>query len=594
MQELELLAPARDKQIGIAAVDCGADAIYIAGPDFGARKDAGNSIADVGELCRYAHMFGVRVFATFNILLRDSAEIEKAHQQMLLCQDEAGVDAFIVRDPHLFNFSDIHIPLHASTQCAIRTPERALELQEAGMARLVLERELSLKNIQDIRSATECELEFFVHGALCVCYSGECRLSERIDGRSADRGECIQACRSLYDLVDEDGKVLVKHKALLSLKDYNLKSRLEELAEAGVCSFKIEGRLKNESYVRNVVRDYSLALDALVAKYPDKYCRSSFGQIVGGFKPDTTKTFNRGYTELFLDGKRSQGWSSMDAPKSMGEELGTIQSISHDPASQGLRLRLKPYRKDIELHNGDGFAFATKGEIIGFRADRCEGVQIFCKSLPELREGLTLYRNLSTAFEHKLEVEKPQRELRVALKLNIHSKYVLELEAHCEDGSSVVSSFNADVESAQNTQRAESMLREQLSKRSGIYNFTLSELNISTPAGNLPLLSASTINSIRRLTAEDLDAMGRRARPLGLGHKTREILREAPPQRPEELMRSKYCIRFELGLCPLRQKGNEIKGAEMTKKLFLVNNGRRLALGFDCARCEMTLTEVQK
>ena len=245
MQALELLAPARNKDIGIAAIDCGADAVYMAGPDFGARKAAGNSFADIAELCSHAHRFGARVFVTFNTLIRPE-ERDEAHRQMLLAQ-QAGADAFIIRDPSITLWKDITIPLHASTQCAIRDVARARQFAEAGCARIILERELDLDTVKQICAAVDCEVEFFVHGALCVCYSGDCRLSEYIDGRSADRGECIQACRSLYDLVDENGRTILRNKAILSLKDYKLRERLRDLAEAGVSSFKIEGRLKNAS-----------------------------------------------------------------------------------------------------------------------------------------------------------------------------------------------------------------------------------------------------------------------------------------------------------------------------------------------------------
>ena len=325
MRQLELLAPARDLQIGIAAIDCGADAVYIAGPQFGARQAAGNEISDIRKLCDYAHRFGAKIFITLNTILYDS-ELEAAYRFMLDVQ-EAGADAIIVQDMAIIAMAqngignikeDIRIPLHASTQCAIRTPEQAKFLEDLGFSRIILERQLSLDQIREIRNTVSCEMEFFVHGAICVCYSGQCYLSEKIAGRSANRGACIQACRSRYDLVDASGKLLVRDKALLSLKDYNLRGRLRELAEAGICSFKIEGRLKNESYVRNVVRDYSIALDKLIASQPENYERGSFGQVCGGFTPDTSKTFNRGYTELFLDGRRGK-WAAMDSAKSMGE-----------------------------------------------------------------------------------------------------------------------------------------------------------------------------------------------------------------------------------------------------------------------------------
>ncbi len=254
MKALELLAPARTITIGFAAIDCGADAVYIAGPAFGARQAAGNSVEDIAQLCEYAHRFGARIYATVNTLLNPE-EIPQA-RELVKALEQAGVDALIVQDPAVLSMSDTLI-MHASTQCALRTPEKARGLESLGFGRLVLERELSLDQIRAIRDAVNTEIEFFVHGALCVCYSGQCYLSEHLTGRSANRGACAQPCRSLYDLEDASGKVLVRNKALLSLKDYQLIHRLEELADAGVCSFKIEGRLKVETYVRNVVKAYS-------------------------------------------------------------------------------------------------------------------------------------------------------------------------------------------------------------------------------------------------------------------------------------------------------------------------------------------------
>ena len=583
MRALELLAPARNKDIGIAAIDCGADAVYIAGPGFGARKAAGNSFEDIAELCAYAHRFGVRIFVTYNTLWREGEE-EEAHAQMLQAQ-AAGADAFIIREPRIAAWDDITVPLHASTQCAIRDVERARYFESLGCERIVLERELSLEQVRQICAAVRCEVEFFVHGALCVCYSGDCRLSEYIDGRSADRGECIQACRSLYDLVDGDGRVLLRNKAVLSLKDFNLKSRLEDLAEAGVVSFKIEGRLKNASYVKNVVRDYSLALDALVAKYPDRYRRASFGEVTGGFVPDTAKTFNRGYTELFLDGKRGK-WSSMDAPKSMGEAIGTVQQIRRMPG-QGMQFGVKPLQRGLELHNGDGFAIATADGVTGFRGDVCDGLLVRCKDVPDLREGMTLYRNINPAFEKMLETQTCRREIPVRLSVRVHGKYVIEIHAVTQDGREVLSPFHTDVETAQNRERAEAMLREQLSKRSGVYRFSLDELALETAGGNLPLLSASTINGMRRLVAEDLDSTVPSAQggllPRGSVEGVQGV-KGISASNPKELMRSKYCVRYELGLCPKYQ------GARPPQELFLLNNGRRLALHFDCAACEMTVT----
>lgn len=593
MLALELLAPARNKEIGIAAIDCGADAVYIAGPDFGARKAAGNDFDSIRELCDYAHRFGVRIFVTYNTVIED-CEQDKAHAEMLEAQ-AAGADAFIIRDLRITRWNDITVPLHASTQCAIRTPERAALYAAAGCSRLVLERELSLDRIREIAAAVDCELEFFVHGALCVCYSGECRLSEYVDGRSADKGECIQACRSLYDLVDGDGNVLLRNKAILSLKDYNLKARLGDLAGAGICSFKIEGRLKNISYVRNVVRDYDLALNELVAGHPESYCRASRGRVRGGFTPDSGKTFNRGYTELYIDGRRGK-WSSMDAPKSMGEPVGKVGKIRR-VGGRGTEISLIPASGDIELCNGDGFAFAHGSGVSGFRGDVCEGRRIYARDVPGLKEGMTLWRNISAAFEKTLETSLCRREIDVDLDVRIHGRYVIELTATTEDGRVLTDSFNADVDTARNRERAEAMLREQLFKRSGIYNFRVGKIRVESPGGDMPLLSASTINSMRRLVADDINALPCRGAHLATGLRVgeRQISNEKSDEnklnrltggdsRGAELMRSKYCVRYELGLCPVHQ------GAVPPDRLFLINNGRRFALRFDCAACEMTLT----
>ena len=587
---LELLSPARNADIGIAAIDCGADAVYIAGPQFGARKDAWNTVEDIARLCEYAHKFGVKVFVTVNILLRDD-ELDEVHRQMLQ-EQEAGVDAFIIRDIRICSWQDITVPLHASTQCAIRSLEDTRRYASAGCSRIVLERELPMATVKEICEGAGCEVECFVHGALCVGYSGECRLSEYLNGRSADRGECVQACRSMYDLVDDSGKVIVRDKALLSLKDLNLHDRLPELAAAGVCSFKIEGRLKSISYVRNITRYYSEALDAIVASEPDKYARASFGKVTGGVAPDPWKTFNRGYTELFFDGKRGQ-WSSMDAPKSMGEFIGTVVSIRR--RGKDAEITLKPASKALELHNGDGFAFAGKGGVVGFRGDLCSCNTIVCKPVDGLREGLSLYRNIDTAFEKDLDRNPCRRELSVALSVHIHGKWNIDVTAVSEDGREVLSPFKADLDKAENRERAEAMLREQLGKRSLHYHFYVDSLVSDAPGGALPLLSASTINSIRRLIAEDLDALPVLINPLASaaespsGAFSRNGLRSnaeegAFPADAKQLMKSKYCIKYELGMCTKHQ------GAKPSGPLYLLNNGRRLALQFDCKACEMSVT----
>ena len=617
MRHLELLAPARDLQIGIAAIDCGADAVYIAGPQFGARQAAGNSIEDIRTLCDYAHKFGAKIFITLNTILYDS-ELEAAYRFMLDVQ-EAGADAIIVQDLAVVEmarngydgiFEPLRIPLHASTQCSIRTPEQARWLESLGFSRLILERELSLEQIRAIRDAVSCELEFFVHGAICVCYNGQCYLSEHISGRSANRGACIQACRSRYDLVDASGKVIVRDKALLSLKDYNLRGRIRELADAGITSFKIEGRLKNESYVRNVVRDYSIAMDRLVDT--DEYYRGSFGSISGGFAPDTRKTFNRGYTELFLDGRRGK-WAAMDAAKSMGEHIGTVISIGK--GSIDVRLR-----KDVSLNNGDGFSFVSRyGKVEGFRGDVCTGSTIRCKLLPSLTVGTELYRNINAAFEKEIERQTCVREINVFVKLKATPEeggWKLHAYATSEDCRIAEATFDAGEQRADNQERMEGMLHSQIGKSSAHYRFAVSE--IEAPEG-LPFMSASALNNVRRTLAEMLDEMPLVGRPLlnrpldraeevafpsgkatykqNISNKLAERMYLAHgasateqayelTHTPEaELMRTRYCIRHELGMCPVHQ------GAKDSGPLFLLNNGRRLALHFDCRNCEMTVNE---
>lgn len=692
MKFLELLAPARNADIGIAAIDCGADAVYIAGPAFGARQAAGNSMEDIRRLTEYAHRFGARIFLTLNTILFDN---ELAEAERLLAEaKDAGVDAIIAQDLAVWELTDL--PVHASTQCAIRTPEKARLYEGIGASRLVLEREMSLDQIRAIRSSVNCELEFFVHGALCVCYSGQCYMSERIAGRSANRGECIQACRSLYDLVDEDGNVLVRNKALLSLKDYNLKDRLKDLAEAGICSFKIEGRLKNISYVRNVVRAYSLALDELVAANPEKLRRVSFGRSEGWFTPDLAKTFNRGYTQLFLDGKRSGNWSSMDAPKSIGEEVGTVVSIApmRQNYSNGKRLSeeyvtitVRMKNPDDRLQNGDGFSFLSKGrgEIVGFRGDVCQGNRITCRNVTGLYPGAKLYRNLSNAFEKELESNLPVRTIPVSVDISVivvpvtstssgteedrspslpkrlsEPTYSLKINAVSQDGRSVKLEREAGHNAAENPERMRGMFATQISKATGIYSFTLRSLEVETPDGSLPFLPTSALNVIRRDLAAALEEMPCRAIPLLVNqassrtgnaeypvlepdvlsqvqdiqettsngphlsykanianHIARKIYMSLGASRTDdafeishrpdaELMRTKYCIRYELGLCPVHQAGRQHGRANHTSgmvnppipssrktNLYLTNNGKRYHLAFDCVNCEMVVKVVR-
>ena len=601
---LELLAPARTAEIGIAAIDCGADAVYIAGPAFGARQAAGNSVADIEKLCAYAHGFGVRIYVTVNTILLEE-ELPSAGR-LVKALARTGADALIVQDPAVLEMARREgLIAHASTQCAIRTVEKARFTESLGYGRLVLERQLPLSRIRAIREAVDAELECFVHGALCVCYSGQCYLSEYLTGRSANRGECAQACRNRYDLEDAGGKTLLRNKALLSLKDLNLLQRLEDLAGAGGCSFKIEGRLKGESYVRNVVKAYSQALDALVARFPGQYRRASFGQVRGGFTPHLDKTFNRGYTQLFLDGRRAP-WSSMDAPKAMGEYVGTVKEITRNG------LVIAPSDASLRLANGDGFAFVSRGGSIGgFRADVCEGFTLRCKQVDGLREGMGLYRNLSAAFERELEAGKTVREIRVGVSVHLQGRQ-LDVSAESEDGRQVFLSLETPPDQAREPQRMLETIKTQLGKSSGRYSFSVQALD-GGPA--VPFMPVSLLNGIRRSLAEQLDALPVKAFPLEAGREdamvqapekldykaniansadrafytargTRQMEEayELSHRNGAELMRSRYCVRYELGLCPKQGK------ARKAEPLFLLNGKERLQLDFHCTQCEMTVT----
>ena len=602
MKVLELLAPARNADIGIAAIDCGADAVYLAGPAFGARQNAGNPVEDIARLCSHAHRFGARVFVTVNTLIYDQ-ELEQA-RQLVRELEQIGVDALIVQDPAVLGMSS-SLVMHASTQCAIRTPERARFLESLGYGRLVLERELSLSQIKEISSAVNAEIEFFVHGALCVCYSGQCYLSEYLTGRSANRGACIQACRSLYDLEDASGRTLLKNKALLSLKDYNLLHRLEDLAQAGVSSFKIEGRLKNESYVRNVTTAYSEALDALVQKHPELYRRASFGKVRNTVPALLDNTFNRSFTELFLDGKRGE-WAGIDTPKSMGEYVGEVARLYPDG------LELKPVSRDLRLNNGDGFAFVGPGNrIIGFRADVADGFRIRCKAVDGLRPGCTLYRNINTEFEKKLASSRPERLIDVALSVEMEGG-MLSVAAVTEDGREARQRVEMPLDPARDPARMEQTLRSQLGKSSGSYSF---RVECVSARETIPFMSAGFLNQVRRALAQELDAIPVKAFPLYKGvtdpsvpsapsltykeniantqsralYEQRGTLKAEPAyelSHPEgaELMRTKYCVRHELGLCPRQDKANK------AEPLFLRNGKNRLRLDFHCPVCEMTVS----
>lgn len=620
--QLELLAPAKNKDIGIAAIDCGADALYIAGPAFGAREAASNTFEEIKELIRYAHRFNVKVYLVINTIIYDS-ELEEA-QNHIIQGYKIGCDAIIIQDLGILNMELPPIDLYASTQTNIRTPEQAKFLKSLGFKRLILARELSLKQIKEIREATldncinkgesnsSCELETFVHGALCVSYSGQCYLSCHLSGRSANRGCCIQACRSKYDLIDSTGRILKKDAPLLSLKDFSLEKHISELVDAGVSSFKIEGRLKNISYVRNITKHYRETIDRL------GYSKSSYGRIEGGFSPNIEQTFNRGYTTYFLSGKRGK-WNSGESAKSKGETIGEISIVQHIS-----KFESRFTYRGKELSNGDGILIITpKGESIGTRVDKVENGLVSIKNDVRVVRGSKIYRNFNIKFEAEVENNPPKRFLEVTVTI-CASPTKVEVYGECEDGTKVQYCLSSGEEgpfqAASNRELILQSFKKQIEKNSGIFKFKL--VNIIGTDKFVPFISISSINSIRRELAsllgkefdkkEEAFLISRNERLKEMAK--RDLKGVIPPMQTTklncsnhlskelyssigihtnnafeldmdnsdeyaELMRTKYCLRYELGLC----------GRKISEPWYLVNNGKRLQLKFDCKKCEMVV-----
>ena len=449
-RKIELLAPAKNLECGIAAVDHGADAIYIGAPRFGARAAAGNSLEDIAELVRYAHVYNVRIYVTVNTILKD--EELKDTEKMIWDLYRAGVDALIVQDMGLLELNLPPIPLHASTQMDNRTPQKVRFLAEAGFRQVVLARELSLVEIGNIHHACpDVPLEVFVHGALCVSYSGQCYVSQACFGRSANRGECAQFCRLAFDMVDADGKSIVRNKHLLSLKDLNQSEELEQLLDAGASSLKIEGRLKDVSYVKNVTAYYRQKLDS-VFKRRKEYIRASSGKVKLEFKPQLDKSFSRGFTNYFLF-DRNKDIFSFDTPKSLGEEMGTVKEI------RGNYLTVAGIKS---FNNGDGVCFLDEtGKLQGFRINRVENNKLFPQEMPRIKPRTILYRNFDQEFERLMSRKSAERKIAVILKLAENNRgFTLSLTDEDDHSASVV--LEREKERARTPQ--EDNLRTQLGK----------------------------------------------------------------------------------------------------------------------------------
>ena len=599
---IELLSPAKNLECGLAAVDHGADAVYIGAPRFGARAAAGNSPEDIARLVEYAHVYGVRIYVTVNTILKDEelAETERLIHDLY----RIGVDALIVQDMGITRLHLPPIPLHASTQMDNRTPEKVRFLAEAGFRQVVLARELSLQEIRHIHEACpQTLLEVFVHGALCVSYSGQCYASQACFGRSANRGECAQFCRLPFSLVDADGKTMVRDKHLLSLKDLNQSDRLEQLLDAGASSLKIEGRLKDVAYVKNVTAAYRLRLDEILSRRPE-YVRSSSGSSRYTFTPQLDKSFSRGFTHYFLQG-RGEDIASFDTPKSLGEEMGMLkEQRGHSFTVAGVK----------SFHNGDGICYLDgQGRLQGFRVNRVEDNRIFpAGEVPRIPPRTRLYRNFDQEFEKLLARKSAER--KIALRWALwETPQGFALSAEDEDGNRAARSFDYPKELARSPQDAN--LRAQLGKLGNTPFEAVGEMDIRL-ADNW-FLPASVVTDWRRQVMDCLlqvrriryrrewqvwrptahafplssltylgNVMNGEARRFYLEHGVATVAPAYEAQAVPEavLMFCRHCLRYSMGWCPTFQK----KRSPYREPYYLVSSdGRRFRLSFDCKNCQM-------
>lgn len=602
LRKIELLAPARNLECGIEAVNHGADAVYIGAPKFGARAAATNSMDDIGRLTDYAHLYGVRIYVTVNTILKD--EELKETEDMIWELYRRGVDALIVQDMGLTRLNLPPIPLHASTQMDNRTAGKVRFLAEAGFRQVVLARELSLDEIAAIHKACpDTPLEVFVHGALCVSYSGQCYASQACFGRSANRGECAQFCRLPFSLVDADGRVVVKDKHLLSLKDMNRLDMLEQLLDAGVTSLKIEGRLKDVAYVKNVTAAYSQRLDAIL-KRRKEYVRASSGTCRLDFRPQPEKSFSRGFTHYFLEG-RGEDIASFDTPKSLGEAMGTLKEQRGGWVSVA---GVKPF------HNGDGVCYLDEqGRLQGFRINRVEGNKLFpAGNVARIRPRTPLFRNLDQEFERALARKSAERKIGVRLRLE-ENAFGFSLTADDEDDNRVTLALGYAKERAR-TPQVEN-LRTQLAKLGGTpYELTEPAEIALTEEWFVPssvvadwrrqvverLTAARRINYRRELAvwrpthhaylATTLTYLGNvmndEARRFYLDHGVKAVAPayEKQPADGAVLMFCRHCLRYSMGWCPVHQKGR----SPYREPYYLASSdGRRFRLEFDCKNCQM-------
>lgn len=604
-RKIELLAPAKNLECGIAAIDHGADAVYIGAPKFGARAAAVNSLEDIAALVEYAHLYNARIYVTVNTILKDE-ELQET-EKMIWALFRAGVDALIVQDMGITGLNLPPIPLHASTQMDNRTVEKVRFLADAGFRQVVLARELSLREISKIHEACpDVPLEIFVHGALCVSYSGQCYVSQACFGRSANRGECAQFCRLPFSLVDAEGRVIVKDKHLLSLKDLNQSDELEALLDAGASSFKIEGRLKDISYVKNVTAAYRRKLDAIFARRKE-YARASSGSCRYAFNPQLDKSFSRGFTHYYLHG-RTKDVFSFDTPKSLGEEMGTMKE------ARGNYLTVAGLKS---FNNGDGMCYIDEqGRLQGFRINRVEGNKLYPQEMPRIKPRTVLYRNFDQEFEKILARKSSERRIAVSVRLT-DTPFGFALTLTDEDDNSVTLSLAREKEPARTPQ--EENLKTQLAKF-GNTPFEAVRIDIDF-AGNW-FLPASVLADFRRQAVEKLisarrinyrrelfvlkptahafpqstltylgNVMNAQAVSFYTGHGVASIAPafERAPAEKAVLMFCKHCLRYSMGWCPVHQR----ERSPYREPYYLVStDGKRFRLEFDCKNCQMKVNAV--
>lgn len=581
--KIELLSPAKNLEVGLAAINHGADAVYIGGPAFGAREKAGNSVEDIEKLCRHAALFDAKVYVTLNTLLYEN-EMEPARKLAWDCWN-AGVDALIVQDQNLLDLDLPPIPLHASTQCDNLTVERVKELEQLGFEQVVLGRELTIDQIREIRRQTTVPLEFFVHGSLCVSHSGQCYLSEYIGNRSANRGACAQPCRLPWDLLtlgesgaarDDDYRTLIKGKHLLCLKDLNNSAHLEELLDAGITSFKIEGRLKDADYVKNITAFYRQQLDAIFTRRPE-YVQASQGHCTYNFEVNPEKSFNRGFTDYFIHG-RQPNIGAPFTPKSMGEYIGEVKWCN------SVQMEILT---DKTLHNGDGLCFLNQEEeLIGIRADVVNGKTVSCNRPHGARRGAKIYRNYDIEWQRQVDASTGNRKIDIGLVLEETKEgFVLGGKLKAESGKPSTFNFQLSTSKipATNPEKATENIRKKLSQWGDtIYNPVNLELQLSQPY----LIPASVLGELKRGL---IDVIASEERPKqSIYRQTKQIAdglgqrphNDVPDNIPTHLMTCHHCIRYANGLCP------KITGKPVGP-LFIRNGENVFRLEFDCKKCLM-------